>query len=157
MTEFGNYLSGIMVDLSMNATEFAQKVGIDSGNLSRILNGTQKQLRTSTLEMVCAQASDDEETQAHLLAAYLRDQLAGPAKERVSVSVSNSRRKIIPSRESSNLISLLRSSNPTDRFNKDLAKMVRAYQDNKHFRNAFHSLAQIAGELTGTTHERGAA
>jgi len=24
MTEFGNYLSGIMVDLSMNATEFAQ-------------------------------------------------------------------------------------------------------------------------------------
>ena len=64
MNEFGNYLSGIMASAEMNATEFAQKVGIDSGNLSRILNGSQKQLRPATLELVCTRASDNEETRA---------------------------------------------------------------------------------------------
>ena len=148
MNEFGNYLSGIMASAEMNATEFAQKVGIDSGNLSRILNGTQKQLRPATLELVCGKATANEETRAHLLAAYVRDQLVGPSKERVIVTVANSRKPRPESKGSSNLISLIRAMHPTDRFANDLAKMVRAYERNKHFRNAFHSLAGIAAELS---------
>ena len=48
---------------------------------------------------------------------------------------------------SSNLITLIRNSNPTEQFNHDLTLIVKAYVKNKLLRTAFHSLAGIAEEI----------
>ena len=151
MTEFGNYLAGIMSEQGLNAGTFAEKLGIDPGNLSRIYSGAQRQIRGSTLKMIIANATDNVESQAHLLAAYLRDQRVGAGLEMVSVVVTAGKRispaPAIPTQPGVKELFAIINKNLNKGFIANLLAILTAYTNNKKFERAFNSLAALAKEL----------
>ena len=146
MTEFGNYLTGIMAESKMTGAEFAEKIHVDPSNLSRILSGAQKQIRGNTLQGIIKNATDDAKTQAHLLAAYLRDQRVGPATEMVSIVVKGASPSKVSNPDADELFSLVKA-NLAPRFIRDLTAILKAYQKNKNFEAALHTLAVLAADL----------
>ena len=149
MTEFGNYLAAIMKSRGDDAQGFARQLAIDPGTLSRYLSGERRTCRLDTLAQICQKASKDKATQAHLLAAYLRDQRCGPAKDMVDVVVSDGKSPNVMEQpeDYGNLSALFLSLKLDERFSKEAAFLAKAYAKSKTFRNAFHSLAELAREL----------
>ena len=151
MTEFGNYLAGIMKEHGTTAEIFSVKLGIDPGSLSRIFSGAQKQIRGNTLKMIIANATENIEAQAHLLAAYLRDQRVGAGLEMVSVTVTSKKRispaPKIPEQPGVKQLYSIINKNLNKTFIANMNAILKAYTNNKNFERAFNSLAAVAKEI----------
>ncbi len=147
MSEFGNYLKALLPP-NGSAKEIALRMGIDSGMLSRFMRGERRSCNLETLERMCMGVSPNRTIQAGLLAAYLRDQRVGPAKELVEISIARAKKTAKPKADPyRGLGEAARMAALDVDCTEALVVLARQSAQNSKLRRAVMDLASIAESL----------
>lgn len=73
----------------LKAVDVATSTGIDKGNLSRILNDSQKSIRDEDLTRIAKAISNDPQEHAELVAARMKDACTGSGADLIEIRIND--------------------------------------------------------------------
>jgi transcriptional regulator with XRE-family HTH domain len=85
MSEYGNFIKGVIERSGQPAYEFAAKMGLDPTHLSAFIRGRRVGVNIETLAKMVQGISEEPAVRAGLLEAYFRDQALPEMKDWVLV------------------------------------------------------------------------